>query len=202
MQLYGRRVTISREEVAREIEDLCRRCGSPSELSVHVELRLWCDGHTSLEVVQESIYEGFTLRCFNPYATCQIYDNPFGDYPTSARRAVSDWAHHKSREEGADVAIRVGRDGVVYSCYDSPLFGVKGSVVLSSPMMSSVERSMVIYAAQRCGYEFVQRAIRREELERLDEIFWVDAYGITAIAQVGDRRYMSIVAEKIAQQMR
>ncbi len=202
MQLYGRRITISREDIGAKIEDLVRECGHPSQLSVHVELRLWCDGRTTLEIVQKSIYEGFTLRCFNPYATCQVYDNPFGDYPTSARRALAEWAHHKSVEEGADVSIRVGLDGVVYSCYDSPLFAVKGNVVFSSPMIPSVERSMVIYAAQRCGYEFVQRAIRHDELQRFDELFWVDAYGVTAVAQTGDRRYMSIVAEKIAQQMR
>ncbi|MFI3302789.1 MAG: aminotransferase class IV [Rikenellaceae bacterium] len=201
-QFQFRRVSISRDDIAQKIEQQLRQNGVNARLSTHVEIRLYLDGKVSVDVVEKSIYEGFTLRCFNPYATLQTYDNPMGDYPTSARRAAAELALHRSRIEGADVAIRCGTDGVVYSCYDSPIFGVKGHTIFSSPSQPCVERSMGIYAIQRCGYEFVETPIKKEQLPKFDELFWCDAYGVTAIAQYTNRRYMSIISAKIAEQMR
>ncbi|MFR9602866.1 MAG: hypothetical protein SNG02_03220 [Rikenellaceae bacterium] len=201
-QLQSRRITLSRDDLSLRIERLLRESRVLEKLSTHVEIRLWCDGHTTIEIGEKTIYEGYTLRCFNPFAVIQCYDNPMGDYPTSARRAVAELAHHKSRMEGADVSIRCGEDGVVYSCYDSPLFGIKGRTVFLSPSLPSVERSVGVYAINRCGYEFIERPILREHLAKFDELFWVDAFGVTAIAQFEKRRYMSIMAEKIAQQLR
>ncbi len=201
-QLQSRRITLSRDDLSQRIENLLRENRVVDKLSTHVEIRLWCDGKTTIEIAEKSIYEGYVLRCFNPFASVQCYDNPMGNYPTSARRGAAELAHHKSRLEGADVAIRCGTDGVIYSCYDSPLFGIKGRTVFTSPTLVSVERSMGIYAINRCGYEFVELPILRDQLSRFDELFWIDAFGVTAIAQFEKRRYMSIMAEKIAQQLR
>ncbi len=201
-QLQFRRITISRDDISKRVEQTLRDNNVNERLSTHLEIRLYLNGEIAISIVEKSIYEGFTLRCFNPYATLQTYDNPMGDYPTSARRAAAELALHRSRMEGADVAIHCGTNGVVYSCYDSPIFGVKGHTIFSSPTQPSVERSMGIYAIQRCGYEFVETPIKKEQLPKFDELFWVDAYGITAIAQYDNRRYMSIISAKIAEQMR
>lgn len=201
-QLQFRRITLSADEIAAQIKELLLENEVIEQLSTHVELRLYLDGSRSLTISKRSIYEGYTLRCFNPFVTIQCYDNPLGDYPTSARRAAAELAHHQSSLEGADASIRCGVDGVIYSCYDSPLFGVKGSKIFASPQMASVERSIAVYAIQRCGYEFTEMTISKEQLAKFDELFWVDAFGITAIAQCGNRRYMAVVAEKIAKQMR
>ncbi|MFI3292738.1 MAG: aminotransferase class IV [Rikenellaceae bacterium] len=201
-QLQFRRITLSRDQIADQIEELLRKSEVLEQLSTHVELRLYLDGQTSLKIAEQSIYEGYTLRCFNPFVTIQSYDNPLGDYPTSARRTAAELAHHQSALEGADASIRCGTDDVVYSCYDSPLFCVKGNRLFASPQMASVERSLAIYAIQRCKYEFTELPITRDQLPKFDELFWVDAYGITAIAQYGNRRYMAVIAEKISKQMR
>lgn len=201
-QIQFRRITLSCDELSGEIERVLRENCVVANLSTHVELRLYFDGEISILMGEKSIYEGYTLRCFNPFATIQRYNNPMGDYPTSARKAAAELALYKSKLEGADAAIRCGEDGVVYSCYDSPLFGVKGSKIFSSPSLSSVERSIAVYAIQRCGYDFIESPITKEQLSKFDELFWVDAYGVTAIAQCENRRYTSIVSDKIAQQLR
>ncbi len=201
-QLQFRRITLPREQIEEQIEELLRCNEVIEQLSTHVELRLYLDGHTSIEILEKTIYEGYTLRCFNPFAIIQSYDNPLGDYPTSARRAASELAHSQSALEGGDASIRCGTNGVVYSCYDSPLFGVKGNKVFASPQMASVERSLAIYAIQRCKYEFTELPISKDQLLKFDELFWVDTYGITAVAQCGNRRYMAVVAEKISKQLR
>ncbi len=201
-QIQFRRISISPDDIADKIERLLLKNRVNEQLSTHIEIRLYLDGRITIDIAEKTVYEGFTLRCFNPYVTIQTYNNPMGDYPSSARRAAAELALHRSKMEGADAVIRCGTDGVMYSCYDSPLFGVKGEVVFSSPAQASVERSLGIYAIQRGGYEFIESPITREYLSKFDELFWVDAYGVTAIAQCENRRYMSIVSEKIAKQMR
>ncbi len=201
-QLQFRRITLSCDQIEAQIEDLLRKNEVVEHLSTHVELRLYLDGHTSVEITEKTIYEGYTLRCFNPFAIIQSYDNPMGDYPTSARRAAAELAHYQSGLEGGDASIRCGIDGVAYNCYNSPLFGVKGNKVFASPQMASVERSLAIYAIQRCKYEFTELPISKDQLTKFDELFWVDTFGVTAIAQCRNRRYMAVVAEKISKQLR
>ncbi len=197
-QIKFRCITLSVNNIAQRIETLLKEEKVLPNLSTHVELRLYGDGKIDVKIYERSIYEGYTLRCFNPFATIQTYDNPMGDHPTSARRAAAELAHHKSSLVGADASVRCGCDGIIYSCFDSPLFGVKGYTVFSSPALPSVERSIAIIAIRRCGYEFEEMAIKKEQLSKFDELFWVDSFGITAISQCENRRYMSVMAEKIA----
>ncbi len=200
-RLFSRRVVLSYESLSGEIEALLRDKGVAKNLSTHVELRVMSDGSYSLQVTHNSIYEGYTLRCFNPFAVCQTYSVAWGEYPSSVRRATEEWAQAMAQTAGGDVVIRVGTDGVVYSCCDAPLFGVKGGKVFSSPSTNSVERNIATAAIFRAGYEFSEQAIMKRHLPMLDELFYVDAFGVTAIAQVGNRRYMSVVAEKISKKM-
>ncbi len=200
-RLFSRRAVLDRDKLSREMESLLRGEGVVKELSTHVELRLFSDGSHTLHITQKSIYEGYTLRCYTPFGVCQSYSTAWGEHPTSARRATDEWAQAMAQTAGGDVAIRVGSDGVVYSCGDAPLFGVLGGKVYSSPMAGSVERSIAAAAIFRSGYEFSEQAILVRHLPLLDELFYVDAFGVTALSQVGTRCYMSIVAEKISEKM-
>ncbi len=200
-RLYCDTVRLDRGDIATQIECQLQTHRVIKNLSTHVELRLNYDKSIEVSIFQTTIYEGFALRCFAPFAIAQRYDNPFGDYPTSARRAASDWAHHTSKLQGGDISIRVDRDNMVCSCGDYPLFGVRGGHIFTPPAPMSVERSMAVSAARLCGYELFEESIFLKQLSLFDELFWVDAYGVTAISQVDKRCYMSVVAEKIASKL-
>ena len=200
-RLYGVFLRLDKEDVAQRLSDCLHKARVLENLSTHVELRLYSDKTIEVSILQTTIYEGFALRCYSPFAVCVSYELPFGDMPTSARRAVSEWAHHAAQQQGGDISLRMDMEGVVHSCGEYPLFGVRSGHIFAAPASQSVERSMAISAIQRCGYQFVEEPILRQHLAHFDELFYVDAYGVTAIAQFEHRLYMSVVAERVAQNM-
>ncbi|MFI3318140.1 MAG: aminotransferase class IV [Rikenellaceae bacterium] len=169
-------------------------------LSIYAELRIYSDGREEIEL-SSSIYRGYVLRAMPLVAALVKYDLLMGEYPTLAQCAQAHLANIKVRREGAEVAIRESSEGLICSANGSPLFGVKGYTLYAPHSVDSLERSLTISAAQSAGMDVVELDIRSEHLMFFDELFYADHYGLTPIASLGERLYMSIMAEKIADQM-
>ncbi len=196
--LKNQRISLSPQEIAAQIEKLLKLRSAPINTSTLVELRLEFDGRIKLIIVENSIYQGYALRCLSPIATVVTYDNPISNHPTSARRAAAELAQHQAMSVGADVAIRAGTDGMIYSVNDAPIFGVIGRTIYTPPTIESVEHRLVAKAGLRAKIEVCEMAMTRSDLSIFDELFWADSYGITAISRCDHRVYMSIIAQKIA----
>ena len=82
-----------------------------------------------------------------------------------------------------------------------PIFIVNGYTV-STPAVSaaeeSVERRLVRESLRQTDMTFVERLITLDTLAAADEIFTADHRGITSIARIGRKPYMSIIAERVA----
>lgn len=154
-----------------------------------------------LEFAGVSLYRGYDLRSLMPDAVTMTYGIPIADAPTSAREAADALAAVRARLEGAAVAVRCDRDGIVCAAEGAPLFAVAGKSIVCTPGESGVERTLASEAIRAAGLELMQRPVERGELARFEELFYVDHRGVTALAHCDGRPYMAILAERVARAM-
>ncbi len=198
MELYFRPLRLDAESVEEAVVELLTSERASRELSVFVELRVDIDFRWSVVVSDVSIYSGYSLRCVRPTAECITFDSPFGRYPTSARREVLRFAGDLALNFGAELAIECDTKGCVISAAGAALFGVVDRCLVTTPLLQSVERELVITAAKAHGLEIIEEQYTKKELPKFEELFAVDHQGVVSISSCGDRHFMGIVAERIA----
>ena len=145
-----------------------------------------------------SLYDGYALRSLQPEAVTLRYDLPLTEAPTSAREAAAQLARRMAERAGADVAVRCDREGILREADDAPLFAVAGHTVLAAPGTQSVERELTVRAVRAAGLELREEPFGCGELPRIDELFFADHRGITALARCDGQPLMSLIAERIA----
>ncbi len=69
------------------------------------------------------------------------------------------------------------------------------------PAFRSVELETAIHAIRTAGLTLREEPVRQSELDRYDELFYVDHRGVTALAHCDGTAYMSLAAERIAAAM-
>ncbi len=201
LEVYFRPLILDGERITEQILEVLQSKPLPTEVSVFVELRVDIDLNMEVVISEISIYEGYSLRCISPSAECVRFDSPFGHYPTSARREVLRFADEIARNFGGEVAIECDAKGRVISGGGGALFGVAGRDLVSIIGVDSVERGLVMQAAQRCFLNVSERVVAKRELIHFDELFIVDHYGVTSISRCAERHYVPAVAETIADQL-
>lgn len=77
---------------------------------------------------------------------------------------------------------------------------LQGSL-FAAPTFRSVERDVAAHAVRALGLTLREAPIRSGDLGRYDELFYVDHRGVTALAHCGERAYMSLTAERVADEM-
>ncbi len=201
MEVYFRPLRLDDKVITEAITELLHNERVTKELSVFVELRVDIEFRWSIVVSEVSIYSGYSLRCVTPSAECVSFDSPFGHYPTSARREVLRFAGDIALNFGAELAIECDNSGGVVSAAGAALFGVVDRFLITSPTLQSVEKSLVIAKAKEYGLECVEERYTKKELNKFEELFAADHLGITSISRCGERHYMTIIAEKIAERL-
>ena len=201
-ELFGRPGPQEAVKIGAGIVALAGREAPGSDRSKFVRLVLPASGGLRMEFAGVSLYRGYDLRSLMPEAVTLQYDLPFFDAPTSAREAAAGLARQIAGKSGATVAVRCDRDGVVLAADESALFAVGGKRVYVSPGEASVERNLALRAIRAAGLEAVERPVGRDELPRMDELFWVDHRGVTALSRCDGHPYMAILAERIAGALR
>ena len=154
--------------LAARIEALAAAERYPTGVSGFVRIELGADGEERLTPAGVSLYDGYALRS------------------RMAERA------------GADVAVRCDREGILREADDAPLFAVAGHTVLAAPGTQSVERELTVRAVRAAGLELREEPFGCGELPRIDELFFADHRGITALARCDGQPLMSLIAERIA----
>ena len=195
-ELFGRGYAPAR--LAARIEALAAAERYPTGVSGFVRIELGADGEERLTPAGVSLYDGYALRSLQPEAVTLRYDLPLTEAPTSAREAAAQLARRMAERAGADVAVRCDREGILREADDAPLFAVAGHTVLAAPGTQSVERELAGRAVRAAGLELREEPFGCGELPRIDELFFADHRGITALARCDGQPLMSLIAERIA----
>lgn len=195
-ELFGRGYAPAR--LAARIETLAAAERYPTGVSGFVRIELGADGEERLTPAGVSLYDGYALRSLQPEAVTLRYDLPLTEAPTSAREAAAQLARRMAERAGADVAVRCDREGILREADDAPLFAVAGHTVLAAPGTQSVERELAVRAVRTAGLELREEPFGCGELPRVDELFFADHRGITALARCDGQPLMSLIAERIA----
>ena len=195
-ELFGRGYAPAR--LAARIEALAAAERYPTGVSGFVRIELGADGEERLTPAGVSLYDGYALRSLQPEAVTLRYDLPLTEAPTSAREAAAQLARHMAERAGADVAVRCDREGILREADDAPLFAVAGHTVLAAPGTQSVERELAVRAVRAAGLELREEPFGCGELPRIDELFFADHRGITALARCDGQPLLSLIAERIA----
>ena len=195
-ELFGRGYAPAR--LAARIEALAAAERYPTGVSGFVRIELGADGEERLTPAGVSLYDGYALRSLQPEAVTLRYDLPLTEAPTSAREAAAHLARRMAERAGADVAVRCDREGILREADDAPLFAVAGHTVLAAPGTQSVERELAVRAVRAARLELREEPFGCGELPRIDELFFADHRGITALARCDGQPLMSLIAERIA----
>lgn len=195
-ELFGRGYAPAR--LAARIEALAAAERYPTGVSGFVRIELGADGEERLTPAGVSLYDGYALRSLQPEAVTLRYDLPLTEAPTSAREAAAQLARRMAERAGVDVAVRCDREGILHEADDAPLFAVAGHTVLAAPGTQSVERELAVRAVRAAGLELREEPFGCGELPRIDELFFADHRGITALARCDGQPLMSLIAERIA----
>ena len=195
-ELFGRGYAPAR--LAARIEALAAAERYPTGVSGFVRIELGADGEERLTPAGVSLYDGYALRSLQPEAVTLRYDLPLTEAPTSAREAAAQLARRMAERAGADVSVRCDREGILREADDAPLFAVAGHTVLAAPGTQSVERELAVRAVRAAGLELREEPFGCGELPRIDELFFADHRGITALARCDGQPLMSLIAERIA----
>lgn len=195
-ELFGRGYAPAR--LAARIEALAAAERYPTGVSGFVRIELGADGEERLTPAGVSLYDGYALRSLQPEAVTLRYDLPLTEAPTSAREAAAQLARRMAERAGVDVAVRCDREGILREADDAPLFAVAGHTVLAAPGTQSVERELAVRAVRAAGLELREEPFGCGELPRIDELFFADHRGITALARCDGQPLMSLIAERIA----
>ena len=198
--LFGFDPEITADELRRRIARLTEACRMPSRVSVRAVVRLYPTGSIEIACDEPSIYAGYVLRSLRPDAICLRMAPPLPSLPTSAAEHTRLLADTMAHTRGARTAILTDSDGTVISESAQPIFIVNGYPAVSAAE-ESVERRLVRESLRQTDLTFAERLITLDKLAAADEIFTADHRGITSIARIGRKPYMSIIAERVATQI-
>lgn len=199
--LFGCRYAPDIRQLEARIAAVAKAERYPQSVSGFVRIELTADGTERLCGSGVSYYNGYALRSLRPDACVVSYDLPMADLPTSAREAAALLARRQAELAGAETAIRCDRDGICRTADDAPLFAVRGTAVCTAPAPPSVERDLALRAIEAAGLELREEPLTREMLTRMEELFYVDHRGVTALAHYDGMPYMALIAERVAKAM-
>ena len=171
-------------EVGTAIAAVAGREAPGSDRSKFVRLVLPASGILRLEFEGVSLYRGYDLRSLMPEAVTLQYEPPLFDAPTSAREAAVELARQYAGLQGASVAA------------------IRGRRVYAPPGEASIGRSLAVRSIRAAGLELAEAPVGRDDLPRMDELFFIDHRGVTALSRCDGQPYMAILAERIAGALR
>lgn len=198
-KLFDVRLEADAREIERQASMLLQANRASRNATIGLQLALDADGNHYLRSCGNSIYQGYVLRSLRPEVITLPMANPLGDYPTSASIEAQALADAIARRKGFHSAIMIGPKGDIKCDSANPIFTFKGYTLYSQASnCPSVERTMVEQAALKAGYGVQRMQLSALELESADEVILGSYQGLSAVAHIDQRPYMSIAAERIA----
>lgn len=200
--LYCKSSTLSQGEIERDIELLLGTMRLSRKVSIKLTLKYYATDDYTIEYDEPSIYSGYVLRSLRYEAMLLRGNIPFAELPTSAGRHTRQMAEEIARAKQRHTAILVDAQGNVVCESTHPILIVKGyNIIISTPVERSVEAMIAQRAANRCKYSVEMRRLTTQDIASADEVLIISWQGITAIQSIGERQYMNIVAQHLADEM-
>ena len=204
------------ERRAAAVSGSRREAGAPSAF---VRLEWTAAGEERLVPEGLSYYEGYALRSVQPRGVSLCCQLPLDGYPTSARTAAVEAANRLATCAGGQTGVLCDAAGGLHTVGGSPLAVVEEYTVILPPESSpctlaplpdgrpgrrfeappSVERQLLAEAVRASGLTLEERPMALGEIDRFDELFWLDHRGITALAELDGRPLMGLLAGRVAE---
>ena len=201
-RLFDVQLDIDTRELERQASMLLQANKLSRNATIGLQLALDADGNHSIRSCGSSIYLGYVLRSLRPEVVTLPITNPLGDYPTSASIEAQALANAIARRRGYHAAIMISPKGELKSDSANPIFVVKGYTLYSQTSnIPSVERTLIEQAAMKAGYEVQRMQLTAMELESADEVIIANYQGLSAVAHIDNKPYMSIISERLATTM-
>lgn len=198
IEIFGFASLCGVADAERIITKLLEMSRVSRRLSTPVAMRLDSHGHLSFEVEKPILYEGYSVRAKR--ISLAPLTMPYPEYlsQTSVSVAVDAMADSRIVKDGGDAALWVDTAGNAISRPWLPLFAVYGGRVYTPMEYDTVEYAVTSDAIRRAGIELVVRPLSVASLMRMDELFMVDAMGVTSVASIAEHRLLSVVTARIA----
>ncbi len=204
-QIYGVRPSLDERGIAGRIASLLKESRVPAHAGATVMLYLVPTDEGGCEIVAEFervlLDAGYAHSPLRPTAVTFEYSLPFGGLPTGfqlAARALFD-SLALSRHGTTRSVRREGES--LLSCGDSPIFALRGRALFVPPLsrgaVESVERQLVMEAAERAGFVVREEPISHSQLKSFDELFFADATGITSLSECDGAKFMTFAVARI-----
>ncbi len=200
-ELFDRPYAPDIRRLTASIEAISAAEGYSRDVSSFVRICLMPNGEERICSAGTSFYDGYAFRSLQPVACSLEYDLPLSAAPTSAREAVALLARQWALRAGADLAVRCDRAGIFRAADDAPLFGVRAHTAYFHPDTPFAEHDWALRAVAAAGLTLCEEPFGRAELKRLDELFYIDHRGVTALSRCDGQPLMSLAAERVAGQL-
>ena len=200
-ELFGRSPKLVLTDIRKAMERVVEREKYADAETAYLVLRAFEDGHTEITAGGRSMYEGYALRTIHPRAITLAYSLPLGDLPTPARDATVRETRCMARARRADVAVRCTAEGRCRSCEGHPIGAIYHNRLILPKFRRHVERDLLRRAADLIGLEVVEMAFNERQAGLLEEIFWVDHRGITALGSINSAPLMALTVERLSEGM-
>ncbi len=198
-ELFGCTYAPDPDALERRITEAARAEHYPPEVSGFVRIEVTADGRERIVPAGSSLYGGYALRSVRPDARIVRYDYPGVDLPTSARETTTLLLRQHTGPAGT--VIRCDGDGFCRTADEAPLFAVREGEMFASLAPPSVERELALRAIRALGMPLREEFLTAEMLPRMEELFYVDHRGVTALGHCGEVPYLSLTARRIAEAM-
>jgi hypothetical protein len=190
-------------EIAARIATVVRANHALARTSATVVLRFAPQKECEIEFERGLLEAGYAHSPLRPRAVTCEYSIPFVGWPTNfAIEARELFDFRVARQHGASRSVHRQGDRLL-ACGDAPLFAIRGRALVTPSSgdtgggFESVERALVIEAAEKMRLSVSQEPILCSELKNYDELFFADAAGITSLADCDGAKFMAIVAPKL-----
>ncbi|MFI3263860.1 MAG: hypothetical protein SNG38_02465 [Rikenellaceae bacterium] len=201
-QIYRRPITLDTEKIIERIKKVIKRSYYTNGTSIFVTLQLTQDGEVTISKRQRSLYHGYALRSIFPKAAIVDFNIPHISLSTTLRQEVIEMANHTARNyHSCEVALRASADEVDM-INGAQVFAVttQGDIITSAKS-HSVEHKITKEIIKKMDIALEERPLKIKEITKLEELFYVDHCGLTAIKSCSERAFMTIISNKIAAEL-
>lgn len=201
--IYGTQPLFDEKAVADDIAGLLGANRYPPRGSTTVLLCFFPHGENfdMMAMCERPLLEkDYSVSSLRPKAVSYEYSIPYSAFPTGFQLSAARLYDTLALGHGATRSVRRTGDRLI-SCGGSPLFGIKGKTLFTTPLtegaVDSLERRMVISAAGKMKMDFLEEAIPHYELKDFDELFYADAAGITSLSECDGAKFMSLFVSRL-----
>jgi branched-subunit amino acid aminotransferase/4-amino-4-deoxychorismate lyase len=206
--IYRTRVELDPAIITHAIATLARRNRYQTEGAGLVVLLCFFPAGEGVEMLatceRPLIEVGYTVSSLRPVAVIDEYKLPYEGFAVSFGLAAERFYEELAARKGATKSVRAQGEELL-ECGTAPLFGIRGRTLFTAPLtagvVDSVERGLVVRAAERARIEWREEPVLRSELATFDELFYATAAGITSLSECHGTKFMSLLVNRIIDQI-